>query len=72
MLLQILSRTKTAVATWGFISDQKDHSHCVSWCYIQLLRAEYIKKLEKMAIVPGLFIHLFESSAKSKTQPIST
>jgi hypothetical protein len=51
-----LSHTKTAVATWGLISDQKDHSHCVSWCYIQLLRVEYIKKLEKMAIVPRLIL----------------
>jgi hypothetical protein len=49
-----LSLTKTTVATYGLISDQKDHSHCVSWCYIRILRAEYIKKLEKMAIVPGL------------------
>jgi hypothetical protein len=49
-----VSLTKTVVATWSFTSNQKEHSHCVSWCYIQLLRAEYIKTLEKMAIVTGL------------------
>ena len=37
-------------------SVQTFNSHSVSWCYIQLSRAEYILKLEKMAIVPGLLI----------------
>ena len=39
-----MSLTKTVVATCGLISDQKEHSHCVSWCYIHLLRAVYLKK----------------------------
>ena len=58
------------VAKWGFISDQKNHSHCVSWCYIQLLRAEYIKKLEKMAMVPGLRLRKDNVEIKEKLEEL--
>ena len=59
------------VATWGFIFDQKEHSHFVSRCYTKLLRAEYIEKLEKMAIVPRLLKTSWafvETNIKSKME----